>query len=303
MKKILYVFCMLFVSSLSFAWMSEDDVGTTGAQFLKIGIGAKSMAMGGAGSAVSGVDSLYWNPAGLVSMEKREVMLMQINWLEEVSIQYLGAAFPMASGVFGLSYTALSIDGLEYREIDGPSLGTFGASDSAIGLSYAKKMGNCETGVTLKSIQSKIKDDSASAIALDIGLRKNISIAGKNAVAALVLKDFGTGLKFVAEEDPLPSVIKIGMAVECSESLSVAADLNLPSDNKANLNIGIEYMLPVSAIRFPLRFGYKTLNDFDAMDGLSAGFGIGLNNYSFDFAWVPYGDLSDTYRLSLSGKF
>jgi len=68
MKKIaLAVIMVLLISSMSFAAFSK--LGTAGAQFLKIGIGARGAGMAGAFSAVAdGASALYWNPAGIVQL-------------------------------------------------------------------------------------------------------------------------------------------------------------------------------------------------------------------------------------------
>ncbi len=306
MKKILILAGLVFLSGESFAWMSKSDVGTCGAQFLKIGIGSRAMGMGGAAAAVSDVSSLYWNPAGLASLENREVIAMHTDWFEDTSIEFLGAVIPVGGEVFGLSITYLSIDDFEERISDTSSpVGTFDANDSAVGVSYAKKIGGLDAGITVKALKSSIGSDSSNvAIAVDAGIiKRGLYVSGKPMSMALVLKDFGTKIKLDTKQDNLPSVVKLGMGVEISPQLSVAADLNLPRDNEVNLNIGLEYMLPVEAVKFPIRMGYKTLNDFDTIDGFSAGFGLGLGVYNLDFAWVPYGDFDDTYRLSLSGKF
>ena len=45
---------------------STAKVGTTAAQFLKIGVGARALGMGGAQVGVTGdICSIYWNPAAL----------------------------------------------------------------------------------------------------------------------------------------------------------------------------------------------------------------------------------------------
>lgn len=44
-------------------------VATRGANFLEIGIGARALALAGAGATLHpGVFSMYWNPAGLAAM-------------------------------------------------------------------------------------------------------------------------------------------------------------------------------------------------------------------------------------------
>jgi hypothetical protein len=63
------IFCGLFIlapqNNFAFA---ESAAGTTGLNFLKIGVGAKAVGMGEAFRAVADdASALYWNPAGLDS--------------------------------------------------------------------------------------------------------------------------------------------------------------------------------------------------------------------------------------------
>jgi hypothetical protein len=54
-----------------------------------------------------------------------------------------------------------------------------------------------------------------------------------------------------------------------------------------------------------LRGGYRTVGQekLGGLSGLSAGAGITWRQFSLDFAWVPYGDLGETFRYSLLVKF
>ena len=58
---------IIFVSFFSFSIKaSAGGVGTTSANFLKIDVGARAAAMGGAFTALADDgSSLYWNPAGI----------------------------------------------------------------------------------------------------------------------------------------------------------------------------------------------------------------------------------------------
>ena len=54
----------LKILMLSTLLVGQSNVGTTAAAFLDIGIGARSLSMGGAFTAVANdVTALYWNPA------------------------------------------------------------------------------------------------------------------------------------------------------------------------------------------------------------------------------------------------
>ena len=55
---------------------SVSNVGTTAASFLDIGIGARSLSMGGAFVAVADdPTALYWNPAGMVTVSYTHLTL------------------------------------------------------------------------------------------------------------------------------------------------------------------------------------------------------------------------------------
>lgn len=50
-----------------------------------------------------------------------------------------------------------------------------------------------------------------------------------------------------------------------------------------------------------LRAGYNGRNETDS--GITAGGGIQFNNLSIDYAFVPYGDLGNAHRFSVSARF
>ena len=67
------ILAFLFVNNLILA---QGDGGQAGA-FLRYGIGARAMGMGGAFVAVSDdASGLYWNPAGLVGAQRLEISSM-----------------------------------------------------------------------------------------------------------------------------------------------------------------------------------------------------------------------------------
>ena len=56
------ILACLFISS-TIVSQTVSKTGTTAAQFLKIGIGARALALGGAYSAIADdASALYWNP-------------------------------------------------------------------------------------------------------------------------------------------------------------------------------------------------------------------------------------------------
>ena len=65
--RLIYLLTMLFVPVLLFA---EGSIGTSGADFLELGVGSRPLAMGEAFTAeINDINSLYYNPAGLATLK------------------------------------------------------------------------------------------------------------------------------------------------------------------------------------------------------------------------------------------
>ncbi|MBI5554484.1 MAG: hypothetical protein HY920_01345 [Elusimicrobia bacterium] len=76
-----------FVISTCYA----SGTGTTGAQFLRLGAGARPVAMGGAYTAVADdVNGPQYNAAGIAWARHKEAMARYIDYLEGLSYSYLG---------------------------------------------------------------------------------------------------------------------------------------------------------------------------------------------------------------------
>lgn len=289
--------------------------GTSAAAFLKIGAGAKSAAMGGAGSASSGADAVYWNPAGLAFSGGNEAVFSHALWLEEIAYSHIAGALVAPVGAFGIGVTYLSVPPMDRLDASGnvPSdAGTFTASDLAATVSYARKAfdvgGNpAAVGASVKYISSAIENETAAAMAFDVGAQ--MDIAGQNIKLAVVAQNIGAQMKFLTESDPLPAVVKVGAAwaapVGGTSPLNLVLDANLPAAGEAGFNFGAEYPAAVSGVTVALRAGYHT--DNKGLDGgnagLSAGIGLGIKSYRLDYAFVPYGVLGDTHRVSVLIKF
>ena len=92
------LFLLLVLSSVPSH--ATTNVGTAGAQFLKIGPGARVDSLGGAfGALADDVTSIYWNPAGISQLEKTSFSDTQIFWLADIRYNYLAFATPIKTSV------------------------------------------------------------------------------------------------------------------------------------------------------------------------------------------------------------
>src|SRR5205823_13020727 len=112
------LFLLIIMGSL--ASVQAGSPGTSAANFLKIGIGARGSAMGEAQSAVADdVNAAYWNPAGLANLRFQEISLMHYALVEGVRYQQAGYGFPTdKKGNF-----ALGVSLLDYGNIQGYDTG------------------------------------------------------------------------------------------------------------------------------------------------------------------------------------
>ena len=107
-KIVIIAFCFPLMSQ------TVSKTGTTAAQFLKIGIGARALGMGGAYSAVSNdVTALYWNPAGLSSSKKNGIILDHQDWIMDVDLDFIGGCYKTPFGTIGAAISAMHMGEME----------------------------------------------------------------------------------------------------------------------------------------------------------------------------------------------
>jgi hypothetical protein len=287
------IFIFLFLCSPLFA----KEPGTTGATFLKIGQGARPIAMGGAFSAVADdVNAVWWNPAGLVNLSQKEFTANHSQWFADITHQSLGYGQNWGEkNALGGSLIYLGTTDRERSEW-GEDLGSFAIKDLAFSLLFARQMSEkISLGIGLKYISQELYEEKASGFAFDFG---GLYQDSENLTYGLSLQNVGGEIKFIEEGDPLPLNLKLGAAYKFPEKdLTLALDLNFPSYKKSRINIGVEYWFKeLLALRGGLKSGYD-------LPEVSFGLGFRYESFLLDYAYVPYGELGDTQRFSLTLRF
>ncbi len=303
------VIAALLVASAALGAFSK--VGTTGANFLKIGVG-RATGMGDAFCAIADdAAAAYYNPAGLARVG-RSIQLNHLEWIADITHEHISAVLPTGFGTVGLSVTALAMGDMEQTTVDNPRTrlredeGTglyFGASDLAVAATYSRIITEkLAFGLTVKAINQSIWDMSASAVGADLGLHYNTGWNSLRIGAAMT--NFGTQLSFTGRQldynffwgdsgpsqlqgsyktspAPLPTSFRFGAAYDVVSQgdnlLTAAVDLIHPSDINETVNFGLEYGY---AKTFFVRAGYVLNTDFTYQKnvgwgtGLSAGLGV-----------------------------
>jgi len=308
MKKIIKIIKVAAVCTLAICVLSINTVfaaaKTSSAQFLLLGAGARNVAMGQSGVVGSQSSSdMYWNPATLTQVETKQATLMHASWLADTSYEWASYAQPLKGGSIGLAVQYLNYGSIKSYDTTGLATGELNPNAMAVSVGYAKNINTkLAVGASAKYISSKL-NNSATAMAIDAGLV--YAILPDKAKVGLSVANLGTKLKYLEDEENLPQNIKLGGNYNITKNLNTILDFNMPTYADAYFGIGAEYMIvAIANTQLAFRAGYNSQNtNTKGTTNLSAGFGISYKNYSFDYAFLPYGDIGNANLISFSVKF
>lgn len=290
----------LFATSVS----GSANPANTGLSFLKIGAGSRAVAMGEAYTAVANdASAAYWNPAGLVALNRTEMLFTHNKWIQDITNEFATLAIRSGKNGFGISVMVNTIPGIERRVIpSNEPLDVLTAHDVMLGFSYARKLTeHIHIGATLKYLYQKIYIEETSGFACDFGMQYDTPLQGVR--AGLALQNFGAMSKFREEAVRLPRTVRLGVAYQLpvqvmNWDLLLAVDWMKILQSTSHLNFGLESKFTKY---FAIRFGYQ--NGFDDK-GVHAGFGVHFHRYRLDYAYVPFAsELGDSHRISLGFGF
>jgi hypothetical protein len=295
----------------------HPDAGSTSAAFLKLPIGARAAALGGAFAAIPGDPfSIYWNPAGLACAgPQRSVGFFHNEYFQGLGQEFLSYSAPAPRGGWGLGlnyfYTGSDLERRSGLNEDDPANpisppeGEFGAYDLALSAGYARRYpGAYALGAAVKVIRQSIDGERGLSAALDLGALREFAWRGGEYTAGLSVSNLGPGIKFVDKRYDLPLVFRAGLSRRLDErGALLSLDAVKPSDNYLSFIAGVEY--PLTG-RLALRSGYRYRlhgNELGAWSGFSAGAGVAFDKLTFDYAFSPFGTLGNSHRFSINLRF
>ncbi|MBI3232967.1 MAG: PorV/PorQ family protein [Bacteroidetes bacterium] len=296
--------------------------GTSGMQFLKIPLDARSAAMGGAFTAVcDDASATIWNPAGMIrSANKTEVLFGSLAWFAGANSQYASAFTKYKShtryGFFvqSLNYAKMK----ETTEFQPTGTGrTFTPVSQQIGFSYCRQLTDqFSFGVNTKWAHEGIAGVAINNVMFDLGLRYDLDI--KHMRFAVTVNNFGVNvkpsgqiqtLKFSGDETisdfqavSVPGIFRLGFAYDPihkgDHRLTASGQLNHYTDNNETIAIGFEY-----AWRNILYF--RTGYEFGVDEGGLPALGMGVRlkkkygNFGFDYSFNNKKLLGNVHRLGI----
>lgn len=321
-KKRLFSFFLPFLGIFSFG-QNGEDVYT----FLNIPVSARQAALGSDAVSVRDYD---------VSMVPSNPSLMNLEMDNRISIDYAsylaGSHFGTMSYVKDLNYGHLI--GINARYLDYGSIprtdeagnedGTFKAIDASIGVSYAYQFEEDWTiGGSISLISSKIDNYNSMAISATGAITYHFE--RNKETLSLVAQNFGYQFQtYNGTRETLPFRINLGytkildefpLAVTITahdlQKFNISQEYNNNDQKISNLrkitdhfSFGAE-LFPEDAFNIRLGYNVKRGNELAVVDqrsfaGLSAGFGIKISFFRFDYSHIRYHNSSNMNMFGLT---
>jgi hypothetical protein len=282
--------------------IAADGPGSSGASYLNLAVGAKSIAMGEVNAALVG-DPLSWmsNPALMHYMEGTGAGIFHAEWLVDTKYENLGFhhrvndLFAVTCG-FVYSYQP-DMQGYDEFGVETSKLKSNNYR-ALIGFGFTP-VESFTAGINVKYFNEKLAEWNSDGMAIDLGALYTFDRFG--AAVGIAVQNLGPDITFDSIDEPLPTNIIFGASQSsCYRddkiAYQLAFDLVKPRFEELFISIGGELTLHnvVAA-----RVGYSG-NKYRPGDGFSMGAGFRLrDSIMLDYAWTPYGDLGSFHRISL----
>jgi len=316
MRRVLAALLVLLLAGAP-ARAFTSNTGASTAQFLRLGIGARALGMGEAYSAVAeGPSALYWNPAGLATIERPQIEYSHVEMLDFFHHEHLAYIHPLArfGGTLGASFTMFYQDSLDLVTNANQKIGTFRPHSEAYTLAYARSfnvgddhrvrdkrffqdmwsypgtyrpldhsnelwVGEMAAGGSIKLISETLYNRTASAVAFDGGiLFRHVDFPQLSLSAGF--RNLGSRPKFNSTREGLPVELDFGAALGIGGAryrLIAALEAGLPYYGDPYGKIGFEVGRVISdSSAVAVRAGYKSLTAQDLSPITGLTAGLGL---------------------------
>ncbi|MCP4129625.1 MAG: UPF0164 family protein [bacterium] len=295
--------------------LASGSAGSSGADFLEIGIGSRALSMGEAFTAeTNDINSLYYNPSGLAAMKYPVLSIVHQELIVDSRFENVTGGFPLLGGFMGISNSLFWVPTFDKIDIDGNKTGDVTFFNGCFTTGYGYDLGFMYVGGSIKYIYQKIDTLVTHSVAVDLGVLKGMYMYSpfdapiRNFHIGFSILNVGTN----ANEDPLPRMIRFGLSykltkwyglnIDFTENFINASDLydfTYGFDESFRMNMGMEFTyLELLALRGGYRFN----------DGGTYTLGLGFNyvisdvTFLVDSSFADSGVFGPSYSFNVSFK-
>lgn len=311
-----YIVILLFASFFFTPHlMAAGTTGVSGADFLELGVGSRSIALGEAyTTGTKDINAIYYNPAAGASLKYPVLSIFHQELLLDSRFENVTGSYPLKDGTLIFGNSLFWVPAFDYIDVDGNKAGEVQFYNGAFTTGYAYDLRFMYVGATTKYVYQRVHDVMYHSIALDLGVMKSFYMYSpfetpiRNFHIGLSVLNLGTQVN----DDPLPRTVHLGASYsltkwlafysDFSENIIESSDLydfTYGFDQSFRMKWGVE--LSYQEI-VALRAGYK----FN--DGATYSFGFGFNyavkNVAFmvDTSYADSGVFGPVYSFNISFK-
>lgn len=308
-----------------------DYAGTSVANFLKIPVGARAMAMGGADlTTAADATGLFWNPGTLALMPGNNITFSHMPWLVDTQVNYVGVVYKTGFATYGLDlhfFDSGDIEETTLGEQDGT--GRFvGTTSAQFGLAVGRSLTDrFSIGLKVKYISETLANVDASGFGMDIGAVFQTNLL-RDLRLAFALTNFGAKLQYDGrdlrvtypvpdnpEGKSVPAQLQTGeWDLPLGFRLGVSSDLLRGSQYRVSVNYSVfdardyqpQHLIGSEVVLLDLlalRGGYIVRPDGDRYT-LGAGLQVGYRDvarlrFDYSYAEQPYFSNAQQFTLGI----
>jgi hypothetical protein len=261
MRKLFIYLIAVTLLSASACFAESEDGGYAGV-FTTMGVGARPLGLGGAFTGLcDDVNSGYWNPAGVTTVEEFTVGGMYRKLDLDRRYNFFNFVTPITGDAsLGLSWVNAGVGDVQGRDSDGLPTEEIKNRNNAISLSFARRLIDREPiemlslGVNIKYIQEDLSNINAYGVGFDFGAFARIT---EEYAVGFAVQNIGSrynwdsgdyyatyGSQGTTYKETFPVNFRLGASgLFLDKHLVLASDIEKNNKQEMRLHVGGEYWL------------------------------------------------------------
>ena len=262
-RKLSICVVLLLMIVPSFTQAQEARNGSAAASYLLIPQGVRYLSGGGAAASVDGIESVFWNPAGLVNSEQPiNAMFSRRSYIADININFVGASLNWENfGSMAISLRSFDIGTIPVTTVFSPD-GTGEQIEPNIfvlGATYSRSLTDrTSIGVNINYLSESFIGVATTGTAFDIGIQYTSFLNVDNLSLGVVLKNFGSAMTFDGSKlwkqaqaqgtDRIVTWYKVGAAeFDLPATIDLATSYRIDVGEANSVDVGVTFQNNQSA--------------------------------------------------------